>query len=463
MVYSRLRRVAWSLLGGGPTRCALASSLSSSASSPRSLRGLERLIARALITKYEYLLSETFNMAIEFSKTLRSIREDRASRSTFALAVALVLFGAWSAWLVASRLPVYVTSSEARVEIDRVAHPVQAPFAGRVERADMRLGSTVRAGDILVELDAEPQRLELAGGRARREALRVEIEAAKRQLGAQQLASATQRSSSGVSVAEARARSREAEVAASEAEETLVRTERLAGAGVVSRAEASRAASDREQKAAARDATRFAAGRVAISKRLDVHDRQVQIGALERSIAALEGEVLSVESTIARLGSEVTRRVIRAPVDGVLVDMVPLTEGTVVKAGDRLAVVLPAGNLRAVAELAPPDALGRVQPGQRARLRLEGFPWAEHGTVSATITRVSGEVRDNRVRVELAIDPAQSRIPLQHGLPGVAEIEVERISPAGLVLRNAGHWLDGPRPAQVPAQAAQAAAPARTP
>ena len=51
-------------------------------------------------------------------------------------------------------------------------------------------------------------------------------------------------------------------------------------------------------------------------------------------------------------------------------------------------------------------------------------------------------MRDGNVRVELSVQPdADSRIPLQHGLPGSVEIEIERASPATLVLRAAGKLL----------------------
>jgi membrane fusion protein (multidrug efflux system) len=52
---------------------------------------------------------------------------------------------------------------------------------------------------------------------------------------------------------------------------------------------------------------------------------------------------------------------------------------------------------------------------------------------------VAGEIRDGKVRVELAVNAAsRSRIPFQHGLPGSVEVEVERTSPAVLLLRSAG-------------------------
>jgi hypothetical protein len=61
---------------------------------------------------------------------------------------------------------------------------------------------------------------------------------------------------------------------------------------------------------------------------------------------------------------------------------------------------------------------------------------------------VAGEVRDGTVRVELAVDAqAPSAIPLQHGLPGAVEVEVGRVTPAALILRNGGRMLSTPRAA----------------
>ena len=62
------------------------------------------------------------------------------------------------------------------------------------------------------------------------------------------------------------------------------------------------------------------------------------------------------------------------------------------------------------------------------------------------MTSVASEIRDGRVRVELAAHPDPgSQIPLQHGLPGTVEVQVERISPVMLVLRAAGRLVAEPR------------------
>jgi hypothetical protein len=96
--------------------------------------------------------------------------------------------------------------------------------------------------------------------------------------------------------------------------------------------------------------------------------------------------------------------------------------------------------LNVVALFHPSVALGRVRPGQSARVRFDDFPWNEYGA-PARVSNVAAELRDGRIRVELTFDPdVMSGIPYQHGLAAQVEIETERVSPATLVLRSAGVW-----------------------
>jgi hypothetical protein len=107
--------------------------------------------------------------------------------------------------------------------------------------------------------------------------------------------------------------------------------------------------------------------------------------------------------------------------------------------------------MRIVAYFEPRSAIGRVQPGQPAWLRLDGFPAGEYGAVMAKVRSVGSEVRDGRVRVELALQD-NGRVSLQHGLPGTLEIAVERISPVSFLLRKAGGYFAQPA-TQPPASA----------
>src|SRR5262249_57306418 len=101
--------------------------------------------------------------------------------------------------------------------------------------------------------------------------------------------------------------------------------------------------------------------------------------------------------------------------------------------------IVPDGDIIAVGLFSPSVASGRIRRGQRARIRLDGFPWAQYGTVDATVARVANEVRDGAVRIELAVAAgSNTRIALEHGLTGSVEIAVERVTPLTLLLRTAG-------------------------
>jgi membrane fusion protein (multidrug efflux system) len=384
-------------------------------------------------------------MATSFSRTLRSLRADRPTSLVVAIVVGGVLLAAWSWWMIAAPVAVYEATTAARLEVERAAHPVQAPASGRVVTANMPLGRDVEIDDVLYELDVDAQRLELLQAKARLSAIGPEIAAAKKELEAQAQAAADDGQGIHANSAEARARHDEARAAVKLAEEHLARTTRLRAEGLASEADLSRARADSEQRRAAAEALQAAIGRIGASGRADLSDRRARRESLAREIATLEGEELTTKALIERLEHEVGRRVVRASVAGRVAEVASITVGSVVREGDRLGAIVPRGGLRIVAEYSPSRALGRIQLGQPARLRLEGFPWAQHGTLPATVTRVASEVRDGRVRVELDVLPHHLTVPLQHGQPGTLEVEVERASPAVLVLRAAGKVLEGPQ------------------
>jgi membrane fusion protein, adhesin transport system len=171
-----------------------------------------------------------------------------------------------------------------------------------------------------------------------------------------------------------------------------------------------------------------------------IADLEVQRGALRR----LEAEAGGVEASVDRSARQLDRHAISAPVDGELADLAPLGPGDVVEVGQVLGHVVPDGEIEVAARYAPGPALGRLEVGQRARLRLEGFPWTEHGSLEATVAQVSSELREGQIEVRLRLDHPPEGLPLQHGLPGTVEVAVEGASPARLALRAAG-LMGGPR------------------
>ena len=75
------------------------------------------------------------------------------------------------------------------------------------------------------------------------------------------------------------------------------------------------------------------------------------------------------------------------------------------------------------------------------------FPGPRYGSIPLTVTGVGTDASEGRIRVELRIDgTSPPAIPLQHGLPGAVEVEVERISPFEMATRAAGRLVHGTTP-----------------
>jgi multidrug resistance efflux pump len=380
-------------------------------------------------------------MSTAFSRTLRSLRADGSGRSIASLAAAACLVGAWASWSVLAHVTLYEVSTTARLEVDQAVTPIQAPLAGRVVTTKLAIGREVQAGDVLVELDSEAERLDLAQERAHLEALGPQIRALRDQAAAEDSARGQERIAAHAAGEQALSGVREAEAPAHFAEADQDRMRQLRAEGLIPERDYQRGQAEMQRARAAADSQRLAVSRLDQEQRTRESDRVARLKSLATEIARMETQSPALEVSIARLTHEIERRLVRAPVSGRLGEAAVLRPGAVVREGEPLAAIVPESKLAMIAQFAPSSALGRIRPGQTARLRLDGFPWAQYGTVNATVSRVAGEVRDGSVRVELAVDRSSPSIPLQHGLPGTVEVEVERATPAALILRNAGRTL----------------------
>lgn len=381
-------------------------------------------------------------MSTPFSRTLRSLQADAFRPSLIGMALVAALLLAWLAWFVLAEVSIYAVSQTARLEADIASHPIDAPALGRIVSTHLLLGREVEAGEVLVELDADAQRLQLEEERSRLAALGPQIDAVRAEIAAEERGLGEERGAGSAALAEARARSREAEALAGIADQESERAQSLHQAGSVSDLDLLRVKGEAERRRAAAESLRLAVSRSEREQQTRASDRQARIESLRRETTRLTGLKATTAATIERLSNDIERRSIRAPIAGRLGEVAELRAGAVVEEGAKLGAIVPSGKLRVVAEFLPPDAIGRIRPGQKARLRLEGFPWMQYGSLEAGVSSVGSEVRGGKVRVELAIseDPA-SRIPVQHGLPGSVEVEVERVSPAALVLRAAGRLV----------------------
>ena len=387
-------------------------------------------------------------LSTAFSQTTRSLARDSAALALLTWAIASVLLATWLAWFLLGRVTVFQLSAQARVEVQQAALPLSAAAGGRVRASRLAIGSEVQAGDVLVELDAEEPRLRLAEEQARQQALAAQLSTLSHELQARELAATQDALAGDAAVAAGRMRAQETAATLTHAIEQARRLAEESAAGGVSAAEAQAAQAEAKKLAATREALLADVQRLQSDAASRSAGQRAAADALRRQRDTLQGDIAGGQATLQRLQHDIGQRLVRAPVAGRLGDVAPLHAGDVVAAGQTFARIVPAGELMIVADFDPATALGRLRAGQPARLRLAGFSWTQYGSVEATVTRVAAELRDGRLRVELAPRGAlPAGLALQHGLPGAVEVEVESVAPAVLLLRASGQWLSGGKPA----------------
>jgi membrane fusion protein, adhesin transport system len=386
-------------------------------------------------------------MSTPFTRTTRALATERSSHAFVFWGLALVILGSCLAWSLAVRITVFEVSHSARLEVERSVHPVALPIAGTILTSAMQLGKQVKAGDILVELDASNERLQLAEEEEHQKVLPLQRAALERQI-AEEVAAATGSGDAAISgVEEAKRRHQAVQVEARFSAEKAHRLTQLRTRGQIAEIEALRALSDARQSKALSQALASEIDRQTSDTLSKKHERQATVEALRRDIALLDGHLAASSVLIARLRHHIDRHVIKAPATGEIGDLAALDSGAYVAKGTIIAKIVPTGHLKVIADFDPARILGRVRTGQNARLRLHGFPWAQYGSITARVDQVATEIRDGLVRVELVPSSTDEfRGLLQHGLPGSVEIEVERTSPFNLLVRAAGQMIARPVP-----------------
>lgn len=392
-------------------------------------------------------------MPASFSRTTRSLANDSPRYAAVAWLIAGLILTGWMTWFFFAKITVYEISTKARLEVNQSAHPIVSLVASKIISTSLSLGQEVKAGDLLLELDASSEKLRLHEEESRLQALPPQIASIQKQIAALEQAKSEDHQASLALTQSAQARHKEAVAAAEYAKEHDRRLTKMLSSGAIPLIEALRAKAELQKLSFARDALSMDLHRSELEAQTRIHQEQAAIENLKREAARLNGELETTQMTIARLKQDIEKHFILSPAAGQIGAVVPLQVGTYVAVGEKLGAIVPRSELRIVADFPPAAVLGRIHPGQAGRMRLDGFPWAQFGTIPAKVSRVGSEIRENQVRVEFTPEIAEkSLILMQHGLPGSIEVSIEQISPAVMVLRASGQFLSNSR--QLPQQPA---------
>ncbi|EPX61715.1 HlyD family secretion protein [Cystobacter fuscus DSM 2262] len=376
---------------------------------------------------------------MQFSRTLRSIEKDGFRPYLLLLGLGGAMLLLWLGWFLLIPLVVLETSDQARVET--TIHPVVTEIDGRIVRNELKLGREVKAGEVIAQLDCRVHELALEEERTRLVMVKAQLASLLSERTQTQQTVNKLRGVAQARVRETAAEEEAARTAAVFAERLSAGVKELHEGGYVSAEELERTRTEALQLRS----TALASTQRLLRTREEGGEKLARefarIERLNKEIAESEGAIETHKQIIERLNEKIAKCSIRAPGNGTISDVVVPDSGAYLFAGTRVAAVVGQGAFKIVAHFPPSSVVGRIKPGQPAVMRLQSFPWVEYGTLSAHVSGAASEIREEQLRVEFVLDErSPTRIPLQHGLLGSIEVEVERITPAQLVFRSVGKW-----------------------
>jgi hemolysin D len=341
---------------------------------------------------------------------------------------------------------------------------VQPAEVGVVKRILVTDGQAVKAGDVLIELEAaatataadtERQREALLAARlesARYEALArgnaLKADAPKAMLQAEGRALASQRDEQRAKLAEL-----DAEITRRSAELQAVRelAKKLEQTLPIAQKRADDYRSLVEQKFVSqhgyleREQARIENERDLAFQRARVEQLAAAVQETRRRRESLVAEFeraavsakLDADKRATLLAQELVKAQARqqqqtlvAPVDGVVQQLAVHTIGGVVTPAQTLAVIAPSSYQTEVEALLENRDVGFVKPGQHVEVKVDTFPFTRYGTVPGTVAFVSRDAVTDEKRglvfvARVKLDPSSS-IPVTPGMAVTAEIATDR-------------------------------------
>ncbi|MDQ0249402.1 membrane fusion protein (multidrug efflux system) [Sphingomonas kyeonggiensis] len=348
-----------------------------------------------------------------------------------AVLVAGVGYGGWYA-LVGSH---YISTDNAYVGADTASvTPMVAAQVAGVAVSDTQV---VKKGDILVQLDDSDARIALAQAEA-------DLAKARRQYGqtsATSAALAAQVQARGAAISRARAQLVAAEADYEKARVGLARRQRLAPNGAVSGEELTSATNAFSSAKANLELARAGVAQANSTRGAASGELAANNALISGTTANSAPEVLAAQARVDQARLDLTRTVIRAPVDGVVTRRA-VQVGQRVAPGAQLMLIVPVGQLYVDANFKE-GQLTKVKVGQPVTLKsdLYGGGVEYHGKVvglsggtgSSFALIPAQNATGNwikvvqRLPVRVALDPKElAAHPLRVGLSMDAEIDVSK-------------------------------------
>jgi HlyD family secretion protein len=186
---------------------------------------------------------------------------------------------------------------------------------------------------------------------------------------------------------------------------------------------------------------------------------QQQLAELDRdfdtTIQTNQRQLVQVAAQIKQVQHDLQSQDLRAPVEGVVFNLVHKLPGVVAQPGQVLLQVVPKESLVARVQIANAD-IANIREGMAVDVRIDAYPFTEFGSIPGRITRVSREAMPStaqgptlfpiEVKLEESLRDRQGNpLAITPGMTVSANIKVRSRTPISYVADELIKALDGAR------------------
>ncbi|MFN6513725.1 MAG: HlyD family efflux transporter periplasmic adaptor subunit [Nostoc sp. CreGUA01] len=356
-------------------------------------------------------------------------------------------------------------SARGRVEPQGRTLRLDAPVSGKVLAIKVKEGETVKAGQVLLELESDLTRTELQQTQSKLEGQqnRVnQLQLLKNQLTmslrTQQLQNQAQESEqlAQLDQIQQRLNSSQQVYVLEKSRLKLAKNERqryryLWQKGAISKSKLEeiegamferqglleQAQSDIQQATTEITKQKSTNKRISRTGELALLDSQKQIKELESQVADVLSEINQTKKQIQSLEFQVQQQILRAPTDGTIFQLSINNAGTVVQPGQMVTQIAPQGVPLIFRAEMPSQESGFLRVGMPVKLKFDAYPFQDYGVAEGKLRWISpdskvvetaqGKVENFELEIELPktyIQTKNKRIFLTPGQTATAEVIV---------------------------------------
>lgn len=155
--------------------------------------------------------------------------------------------------------------------------------------------------------------------------------------------------------------------------------------------------------------------------------------ALDKKLEA-ERRVAALEQDLVKAGKRAEQQVLRAPIAGVVKQLVVHTVGGVVTPAQELMQIVPADDVLEIEALIENKDIGFVEQGQPVEVKLDAFPFTRYGLIPGDLVGIAPDAvlhEDGRLIFTARVsvkrpDRTQSAISLVPGMTAMVEVKTGR-------------------------------------